>query len=404
VTPQRRFLFVVPPLSGHVNPTAALGRALLDRGHAVAWCGSEMFLRPLLGEEAEIFRTGSKMLREQGDGGDAAVRSLWADFVAPYARFTLGAVERAIEQFAPDAVVSDEHTPAGALAAQRRALPWATLATSSMELGRPLRDRPELDGWIEEHLRTLWAKAGLDPAAFVDPRASPRLVLALTSPALTGPVAFPPHYALVGPLFGARPPGPPFPWTRLDPARRLVIVTMGTLAAGLAADFLRRAAEALGGLGGVQGLVVAPPESGLEDAAPDNVLVLPRVPMLDLLGSGRVAALVCHGGLNSVTEALAHRVPLVLAPIRHDQPITAAQVVAAGAGRRVDFARAEPAEIRRAITAVLDEPEPRAAAARVAEAFHRDGGLPAAVRRLEALARAGEPGILRTDQDQGEHA
>lgn len=402
MTPQRRFLFVVPPLSGHVNPTAALGRALLDRGHAVAWCGSEMFLRPLLGGEAEIFRTGSKMLREQGAGGEEAVRSLWADFVVPYARFTLGAVDRAIEEFAPDVVISDEHTPAGALAAQRRALPWATLATSSMELGRPFRDRPELDRWILEHLRTLWAKAGLDPADFADTRASPHLVLALTSPALTGEAAYPPHYALVGPLLGARPPGPAFPWERLDPGRRLVIVTMGTLAADLAADFLRRAAKALGELAGVQGVVVAPPESGLEQVAPADVLVLPRVPLLDLLDAGAVAALVCHSGLNTVTEALAHGVPLVLAPIRHDQPITAAQVEAAGAGRRVDFARADPAEIRRAIEAVLDDPEPRAAAARVAEAFRRDGGLPAAVGRLEAVGT--EPGTIRTDQDQGEHA
>lgn len=404
MTPQRRFLFVVPPLSGHVNPTAALGRALLERGHEVAWCGSEMFLRPLLGEEAEIFRTGSKMLRGQGAAGEAAVRSLWADFVVPYARFTLGAVDRAIEQFAPDAVISDEHTPAGALAARRRALPWATLATSSMELGRPFRDQPELDGWILEHLRMLWAKAGLDLADFVDPRASPHLVLALTSPALTGRADYPPHYALVGPLLGARPPGPVFPWPWLDPGRRLVIVTMGTLAADLAADFLRRAAKALGELADVQGVVVAPPESGLEEVASAGVLVLPRVPLLDLLDAGVVAAVVCHGGLNTVTEALAHRVPLVLAPIRHDQPITAAQVEAAGAGRRVDFARADPAEIRRAIEAVLDDPEPRAAAARVAEAFHRDGGLPAAVSRLEALARGAELGIIRTDQDQGEHA
>lgn len=132
------------------------------------------------------------------------------------------------------------------------------------------------------------------------------------------------------------------------------------------------------------------------------MLVLPRVPLLDLLDAGAVAALVCHSGLNTVTEALAHGVPLVLAPIRHDQPITAAQVEAAGAGRRVDFARADPAEIRRAIEAVLDDPEPRAAAARVAEAFRRDGGLPAAVGRLEAVGT--EPGTIRTDQDQGEHA
>jgi hypothetical protein len=196
VPPQpRSFLFVVPPLAGHVNPTAALGARLADLGHRVAWAGSELFLRPLLGPTAQILGTGSKMLREQGEGGEAAIRSLWAEFVVPYARFTSAAVDRAIAEFQPDVVISDEHTPAGALAAQRRGLPWATLATSSMELGRPLRaEYPEIDGWIEERLRTLWSAAKLDPADYLDPRASPRLVLALTGTALTGPVTYPPHY------------------------------------------------------------------------------------------------------------------------------------------------------------------------------------------------------------------
>ena len=34
-----RFLFVVPPLTGHVNPTASVGGELLARGHEVAWVG-----------------------------------------------------------------------------------------------------------------------------------------------------------------------------------------------------------------------------------------------------------------------------------------------------------------------------------------------------------------------------
>ncbi len=32
-----RILFVVPPLTGHVNPTVSVGRALAARGHQVAW-------------------------------------------------------------------------------------------------------------------------------------------------------------------------------------------------------------------------------------------------------------------------------------------------------------------------------------------------------------------------------
>src|SRR3954466_2208562 len=32
-----RFAFIVPPLTGHVNPTLSLGAELLQRGHEVGW-------------------------------------------------------------------------------------------------------------------------------------------------------------------------------------------------------------------------------------------------------------------------------------------------------------------------------------------------------------------------------
>jgi UDP:flavonoid glycosyltransferase YjiC (YdhE family) len=32
-----KFVFVVPPLTGHINPTLSMGTALLERGHRVGW-------------------------------------------------------------------------------------------------------------------------------------------------------------------------------------------------------------------------------------------------------------------------------------------------------------------------------------------------------------------------------
>ena len=43
-----RFLFVVPPLVGHVNPTVSVGRELAARGHRVAWTGHPEVVEPLL--------------------------------------------------------------------------------------------------------------------------------------------------------------------------------------------------------------------------------------------------------------------------------------------------------------------------------------------------------------------
>jgi UDP:flavonoid glycosyltransferase YjiC (YdhE family) len=396
-----RFLFVVPPLTGHVNPTAGLGLALAARGHRVAWCGSEMVLRPLLGDAAEVYPTGSKALREQEGQGLPAVRSLWQGFVMPYARFTAKVVDQAMRDFQPDVVIVDQHTPAGVIAAHRHGVRWASLASSSMESGRPFRALPEVESWIASQLRALWQRGGLPAEDYVDPRFSPDLVLALTSPLLVNSVvpasgSAPPgptgaefaddQYALIGPVLGGRPAGPAFPWERLDPARRHVMVSMGTLSADVSEGFHDRAAHALRLLGDrVQGIVAAPPE--LMDRYPEDAVVLPRLPVLELMSRGALDAVVCHSGQNTVCEALAHGLPLVVAPIRHDQPVLAAQVAAIGAGTRISFRRASAETLAQAIETVLDDPAYRAAAEAAAKQFTADGGADVAVARLEELAR-----------------
>src|SRR5260370_1131765 len=78
-----RFLFVVPPLTGHVNPALGIARALAERGHDVAWAGSERLLRPMLGPDATVYQTGMRPFRGQGALGAAAVKSLWVAFAVP---------------------------------------------------------------------------------------------------------------------------------------------------------------------------------------------------------------------------------------------------------------------------------------------------------------------------------
>jgi MGT family glycosyltransferase len=217
----------------------------------------------------------------------------------------------------------------------------------------------------------------------VDLRFSPYLVLALTSAALVGDAPLPPQCRLVGPILGSRPDDADFAWPDWDPDRQHVLVTVGTLSDHLAETFYPRIAAAMESLADrVQGCLVAP-----QAAVPNptgRLLIAPRVPMLRLLPL--LDAVVCHGGMGTVTEALAHGVPLVVAPIRHDQPMLARQVAEAGAGIAVSFESATVAELAEAVTAVLDRVEYRAAARRVADSFAAAGGGSAAVAELTELA------------------
>ncbi|MGI8665193.1 MAG: glycosyltransferase [Jatrophihabitans sp.] len=382
-----RFLFVVPPLLGHVNPARGLAAALVADGHQVAWVGSEMSLRPMLGPGAVIYRTGTRIHRPQADQGLASVKSLWERFIVPFTRFTLPAVAKAVSDYRPDVVVTDQATPAGGLVAHREGLPWTTLVCSTMELDRPFRSLPKVESWMTGQLAGLWSEAGLPEADYLDLRFSPHQMIVFATAAYTGGYPRPDGGPVstvhqVGPAIGHRADDPDFDWDWLDPARKHVLVSVGTLAAELADGFYRRAVAALAPMADqLQAIVVAAP--GTIEDPPDHVLVLPKVPQLQLLP--RLDAVLGHGGLNTVAESLAHGVPLVIAPIRHDQPINARLVQQAGAGLRVRFARASPAELGTAVRTVLTEPGYRTAAERIRESGGQAGGLPEAARQVAGL-------------------
>jgi MGT family glycosyltransferase len=378
-----RFLFVCLPLTGHVNPMQAVAAALAGRGHDVAWVGSESFLRPLVGDTVTIHPVPLRLHRGQGDLGWTAVKSRWDGYVVPHARYTLPAIDRVVTGYRPDVLVVDQHAVAGALAAHRHGLPWASMAPTAMELTRPYRAVPKVESWIHGHLAGMWSAAGLPGEPPHDLRFSPYLVVAFTVHALTCAADLPDHAHLVGAVLGPRAPVDGFPPGMVD-AR--LLVTMGTLSMDIARDFYRRMVEALRPLD--EGAVVVAPDGTVANP-PEQVRVFARVPVLDLLP--HLDAVVSHGGLNTVCEALAHGVPLIVAPIRNDQPVNAAQVTSAGAGIRVSFARARPEQLRDAVRTVLDDPAYRAGAARVRNAMTEAGGAPAAAGLLERLALTGRP-------------
>jgi UDP:flavonoid glycosyltransferase YjiC (YdhE family) len=376
-----RFLFVVPPLTGHINPTVAVGGELLARGHEVAWVGHPATLRshlpagarilPALDDalEADIQQARQRWLELKGM---AVLRFLWEEFLIPLAHAMIPGVQDAVSQFGPDVVVADQQALAGPVVARANGIPWVTSASTPAELVRPLQTMPKVEQWIREQLADL---GGSD----VDIRFSDRLVLVFTSRELVGAHDFPDHYVFTGPALVHRPESTEFPWGWLEAGRRRVLVSLGTLNGAAGQRFFGETVKAVRGTD-LQVVMVAPESF----EAPANVLVRERVPQLALLG--HVDAVVTHGGHNTVCEALAHGLPLVVAPIRDDQPVIAQQVAEAGAGIRLKYGRVRADGIRAALDEVLDDPGYAANARRVQKSFSAAGGVIAAADHLEAVA------------------
>ncbi|WP_322753023.1 glycosyltransferase [Frankia sp. Cas3] len=414
-----RFLFVVPPLTGHVNPAAGIAGELTERGHDTAIAGHAGVIGPLLPPGLALLPlTGELSSADQAAisersrtlRGPASLKFLWEDFLIPLAASMVADVEALVDEFAPDVLVVDQQAIGAALVARRRGLAWATLATTSAELDNPYEVLTGVGQWVVDTLRDFQRAQGVSEhdARVGDLRFSDQLTLICSVPQMLRTADFPGHYVFVGTPAGWRRPAPAFPWEWLDPQREHVLVSLGTVTREAGGRFLRIAVEALDPLAHrLQAIVVAPPgivnaptsgaaefgELGSGVARGDinggdinggdirkHVLLLPYVPQVELMP--RLSVVVSHGGNNTVCEALAHGVPLVVAPVRDDQPIIGEQVVRAGAGLRVRFGRVSAPALRESITSVLDDPSFRTAAGRLREDFTAAGGVTAAADHL----------------------
>lgn len=395
-----RFLFVVPPFTGHVNPTIGVALELQARGHAVAWAGVPGATEALLPDGSAFFSAVpdevAAYVAEAGERRDdargaAGFKFLQEEVLLPLADHMVEGVDAAVDAFGADVLIVDQQALGGAVVARRRGIPWATSATTSAELVDPLAALPKVAEDMHRRRVELQRRHGVpaDVADAGDLRLSPQLVLAYTVEELTGSLAGTPAgdvpVRFVGPCAVGRPEPGGFPWDRLsdDPAVPNVLVSLGTLNAEVGERFWPAAAEAFADRPWV-GVFVAPDH--LVPDPPPNVIVQGRVPQLELLH--RVRAVVSHAGHNTVCETLAAGRPLVVAPIRDDQPVVADQVVRAGAAVRVKFARVRADALRAAVDQALTDPDLLAAAERIQASFAAAEGPAAAADALEALLPA----------------
>jgi len=406
-----RVLIAATALTGHINPLLAVGRLLAARGDTVVVTTAEAFrgkieaaglrFSPIDDGHAAEYRETSLPA-----GPERYRREFERRFIDPMpvqaeALRSLIAVER------PDVIV------AGSLFLGVLPLllgsdprpPIVVLNVSFLFLDRP-DDAPVGLGLpparsADERAHYALLKAGMD-AAFVDPvRAYADAQLArLGLPPL--PASLPHSIAVLPDLFlqptvpdfeydfGKLPPNLRFIgllpalsaevalpdwWQARDRAKRVVLVTQGTLAN---ADFSELVEPTLAALADRDDLLVVAttggrPVEALRGPLPANARVAPFLPFDAMLPE--VSLLVTNGGYGSVSQALAAGVTIVSAGLTEDKAEIGARIGWSGAG--LNLATNAPAipALREAIETVLAQPRYRARAASLARSFaERDAG------------------------------
>lgn len=368
-----RILITVPPLVGHLNPALAVAAELTERGHEVAWAVHVDPLGPKLPPVARVFALdtvgGVVGIDAPRVRGLESVRLFFEDYTLPMAHQVMAPLEAAVETFEPDVLVVDHQMPAGALVARRVGLPWVSLVTTSASI---LKLSPMLDAWVTEQYADLQARYLPADERVARPDVSPHALIVFSIEALLPPdqprLEAPTYF--VGPTRGQGRQHQDFPWAWFKPHTRKLLITLGTVSRDRDTRFFEVMMTALAGREDIQAVMVAP--EALAEQAPPNVLVRAFVPQLALLD--QVDAVICHAGHNTVCESLLHGKPMILAPIRDDQPVIARQVIDAGAGLFLRFGKVTPNMARQAIDTLLSEEAYARAAQHLGEILQRHEG------------------------------
>lgn len=86
---------------------------------------------------------------------------------------------------------------------------------------------------------------------------------------------------------------------------------------------------------------------------PDNIHIYPFVPQLKVLKITDV--FITHGGMNSISEALYHGVPMVVIPFTADQPVNARRIEQLKLGKTLDYSTLNKDVIKECVNKVLED-------------------------------------------------
>ncbi|MGU3667602.1 nucleotide disphospho-sugar-binding domain-containing protein [Methylobacterium sp. A49B] len=424
-----KILIAASPLTGHVNPLLAIGRAAAARGDTVLMLSDAAFRGKIEAAGLRFTdypdnRSAEYRETELPAGPERYRREFERRFVDPMP-VQAATLRRLIAEEAPDVIVAGSMflgvLPLLLDTAPRP--PIVTVNVSFLFLERPDHAPIGLGlppaGDQAERVRYAAMKAGMDAAfanpvrAYADgqlaklglpplPASLPHSIVVLPDLFLQPTVpgfeydygALPPGVRFIGLL---EPPAPPAPlpdwWPELEAAnaagRPVILVTQGTLAN---ADFGELVEPTLAALAGRDDLLVLAttggrPVDALRGPIPANTRVSEFLPFRDLLP--RVSVLVTNGGYGSVSQALAAGVPIVSAGLTEDKAEVNARIGWSGVGLNLATNTPSSDAIGAAVARVLDEPGFRQRAGTMRDAFAARDAMAGIMTAIDDLAGTG---------------
>lgn len=412
---------VCPPVAGHFNPAATVGRALIRRGHRVTFFHVPDMEATARAQGLEFVALGQQDYPPGALADSVQALSKLAGLKSlKYAIGSACRISDLILRDGPDAMGSlnldallvDQNEPAGGSVAEFLKIPFASMCTS-LPLNREPRIPPSFVSWpysesrlsgirngigyfisgrmiapINEILNRYRVEWNLPRIHKPDETFSVLAQLAQMPREFDFPRAYlPSTFSYLGPWFDRVIPEIPFPFEKLD-GRPLIYGSLGTLQSE-GGRYFEMMAEACSGLDAQLVLALGRGTARAPGKLPGNPVVVDFAPQLELLS--RAAATITHAGMNTTMQSLYFGVPAVAIPLTHDQPAIAARLARTGAGIAIPPRRLTASGLRDALKAILlPEGEFRVNARRLSNACRAAGGVERAADLAEQAA--GLPG------------
>lgn len=376
------------PAHGHTNPTLGLVKELTQAGHQVFYFSFEMFREKIEKAGAEFIGCDDYDFEmEDKENADRVGKDkVFATELLVSSTLALDEMTtRMVEEIRPDIIVSDSVAYWGKLVAMKHNIPYVSSTTTFAfnkysakymsegpgDIARMLFAMPKINKQIKRLRDRGYPVKGLLDIVQNDNDTN---TIVYTSKYFQ-PCAetFSDRYHFIGPSI--RQISEPYEKT----SDKTVYISMGTVNKN--PEFYRNCISALGRTDWQVIISMGTNTEQFSDL-PGNVQIHESVDQMAVL---KIAdAFITHCGMNSASEGLYFKVPLVLFPQTAEQGAVAKRVEELGAGLMLDST--SEADIMSALEKVLHEPDYRNGAEKVSDSFRQCGGYEEARAFLEELA------------------